>query len=165
MYTRKSRITKFMLWAMIPAIVFGSLPRMGCICADGQHKTFCQRHLKGTNEAGCVCCERHVAGANARRAEKPAAAGRHACCQRAVGQGNPGCPELCAGHPCKPVVDRTEIVTSAKLALDLDRIDQTPVFGAVELLPALVSSVAADYACGKPVPPPDLITTLGVLLI
>jgi hypothetical protein len=165
MPVRKTRITKVLMWAMIPLIVFGSMPRMGCICADGQHKTFCQRHLQGNRAGACVCCEGRLGAADACAIEKPRApAGRHACCQSAGGKCPAGCPSLTQGRPCRPVVDRAEIVTSAKAALDLDRVDHTPLFVAVELLPAIVSSVEVDYA-RELLPPPDLVTTLGVLLI
>src|SRR5882672_7391185 len=79
---RKSRFTTVLMWAMIPFIVFGSLPRMGCICADGQHKIFCQRHLQGAKAGGCVCCERQTAAADAFGTEKSSVpSGRHSCCQ------------------------------------------------------------------------------------
>jgi hypothetical protein len=55
-------------------------------------------------------------------------------------------------------------VTAAKAALDLDR-DVAPLFAAVELLSAVITPVAADFFRGESLPPPDLITTLGVLLI
>src|SRR5262249_54873770 len=151
-----------LMWAMIPLIVFGSMPRMGCICADGQHKMFCQRHLQGDRSGGCVCCEGHRAVGIREPAAPP---GKHACCQAAGGKCSSGCPSLTEGRPCRPVVDRTEIVASAKAALDLDRVDAAPLFAAVELLPAVVTPVAADFFRGESLPPPDLITTLGVLLI
>jgi hypothetical protein len=162
---RKPRIAKLLMWAMVPLIVFGSMPRMGCICADGQHKTFCQRHLQGNRAGACVCCEGRMAAADACGTEKPPApAGKHSCCQSAGGKCPAGRPSLTQGRPCRPVVDRTEIVTSAKAALDLDGVDHTPLFVAVEFLPAIVSSIEVDYA-RELLPPPDLVTTLGVLLI
>jgi len=163
---RKTRITKVLMWAMIPLIVFGSMPRMGCICADGQHKMFCQRHLQGSRSGGCVCCQGLKASANACASHQSATPSeRPACCQSAGGKCASGCPSLTEGRPCRPVVDRSDIVTAAKAALDLDRVDAAPMFAAVELLPAVVAPVAADFFRGESLPPPDLITTLGVLLI
>ena len=137
---------------------------MGCICADGTHKVFCQRHRQGNHSGPCICCE----GRNARVAvrgaeERPASAGGHSCCQATHGKRPSGVPELGAGRPCTPVVNRIEIVTSVKVALD--RVDPTPLFAAVELPPAIVAAVEADYPRGESLPPPDLVTTLGVLLI
>ncbi len=165
MLTRKSRITKVLLWAMIPLVVFGSLPRMGCVCADGQHKTFCQRHLQGTKAGECVCCERHAVAADAReKTDKPTApAARHTCCQGRVDKSISGHPELNSNRPCKPVVDQLVLLTAAKSSFD--RIDHAPLFATVGPLPALVSCVAAEFVRGESLPPPDLVTTLGVLLI
>ncbi len=154
------------MWVMIPVLVAGTLPRMGCICADGTHKFFCQRHRQGNRTGPCVCCEGRNARADARgREELAASAGRHSCCRGADGKRPSESPELGTGRPCKPVVDRVEIVTSAKAALDLDRLARAPLFAAVELPPAVVAAVDADYASGESPPPPDLVTTLGVLLI
>jgi hypothetical protein len=61
-------------------------------------------------------------------------------------------------------VDRADLVTSAKAALDLDRVDLAPLFVAVEFLPAISTSVQVD-SLRELLPPPDLVTTLGVLLI
>ena len=162
MSIRKTRITKVLMWAMIPLIVFGSMPRMGCICADGQHKMFCQRHLQGNRSGGCVCCQGMKAAAGGGHSTTPV--DKPACCH-AGGKCSSGCPSLTEGRPCRPVVDRSDIVTAAKAALDLDRVDAAPTFAAVELLPAVVAPVAADFFRGESLPPPDLITTLGVLLI
>jgi hypothetical protein len=164
--TRKILTGRILTWAMIPLIVFGSLPRIGCICADGTHKAFCQRHLQGNRAGECVCCERRnvkadVCGA----ADQPAHAARHACCQSAKEKCGSRCPGLSHGRPCRPVLDQTDVLASAKPVLDLDRSDELPLFVAVELLPVTLASVAADYLRGESLPPPDLVTTLGVLLI
>jgi hypothetical protein len=167
MLTRKSRITKVVLWAMIPLVVFGSLPRMGCVCADGQHKTFCQRHLQGTKAGECVCCERHDVAVDAReKTDKPTApAARHTCCQGRIGKSSSGRPELNSDRPCKPVVDQLVLLTAAKSSIDLDRIDHAPLFATVEPLPALLRCVTVESIRAESLPPPDLVTTLGVLLI
>jgi len=159
---RKTRITKVLMWATIPLIVFGSMPRMGCICADGQHKMFCQRHLQGNRTGGCVCCQGLKAAADGCAAKHSATQG---CCRSVGGKCPSGCPSLTEGRPCRPVVDRSDIVTVAKSALDLDRGDAAPIFAAIEPAPAVVAPVAKDFFRGESLPPPDLITTLGVLLI
>ena len=163
---RKTRITKVLMWAMIPLIVFGSMPRMGCICADGQHKIFCQRHLQGNRSGGCVCCQgMNAAVDGSAKHESPKTADRSGCCQAAGGKCSSGCPSLSEGRPCRPVVDRSDIMSAAKAVLDLDRVDAAPLFSAAESSPAVMTPVAADFFRGESLPPPDLITTLGVLLI
>src|SRR5262245_52510674 len=163
MAIRKIRITKVLKWVMIPLIVLGSMPRMGCVCADGQHKMFCQRHLQGNRTGGCVCCQGMKAAGDGCHSATPV--DKPACCQTAGRKCASGCPSLTEGRPCRPVVDRSDIVTAAKAALDLDRVEAAPMFAAVELLPAVIAPVATDFFRGESLPPPDLITTLGVLLI
>lgn len=67
--------------------------------------------------------------------------------------------------PCKPVVDRPVLLTGVKAVLDLDQVDHTPLFVAVEFLPATDPSITTDFKRGELLPSLDLITTLGVLLI
>ena len=76
-----------------------------------------------------------------------------------------GCPDLSQGRPCRPVVDRADIVNPAKATLDLQRADLAPQFAAVEVVPEIIPGVAAEFILGERLPPPDLVTTLGVLLI
>ncbi|MGE5195129.1 MAG: hypothetical protein ACM3U2_21760 [Deltaproteobacteria bacterium] len=166
MSLRKSGFTMVMMWALIPLIVLGTLPRMGCICADGTHKFFCQRHLQGTRSGGCVCCDGRSTATDAPEGGKPAgAAGRHTCCHAAPGKTSSHCLEFSTGRPCRPVIDRLELLTAGKAALDLDRVAQSPLSVAAEPMPALVPCVAAETVRGELLPPPDLVITLGVLLI
>jgi hypothetical protein len=161
--TRKVLKGRILTLAMIPLIVFGSLPRIGCVCADGTHKLFCQRHRQGNRIGECVCCEKRNAQADVCDAEKSASpVAGHACCQSAQGKCSSGCPGLSHGRPCRPVLDRSDIVTPAKPALDLAPVDAVPLFAAAQILPAVAD---ADYPRGESLPPPDLVTTLGVLLI
>jgi hypothetical protein len=159
MAIRKSRFTIVMMWAMIPLIVFGSLPRMGCVCANGQHKTFCQRHQQGTAGGRCVCCEHARAMASSKAAHDTDVCGSQV--------DKAGCdgPAFDTGRPCRPVVDRAVLLTTTKSLLDLDRVNHTPLFVAAELLPNSGISIAVDYTHGELLPPPDLVITLGVMLI
>src|SRR5262245_27590301 len=111
MLIRKTRIAKVLMWAMVPLVVFGSLPRMGCICADGQHKTFCQRHLQGNLADRCICCEGRDAKADFGSTK---AAPTHSCCQAVTHKRPAGSPDLSQGRPCRPVVDRADVVTPVK---------------------------------------------------
>ncbi len=150
---------------MIPLIVLGSLPRMGCICADGQHKTFCQRHLQGNREGGCVCCEGRKDAATTRGSEKADLSTKGRTCCQGGGKRSSESPGFSQGRPCRPVVDRTEIVTPAKASLDLDRVDVLPHFLAVQQPSAVTPVIAQRVTLENRVLRPDLITTLGVLLI
>jgi hypothetical protein len=159
MAIRKSRFTIVMMWAMIPLVVFGSLPRMGCVCANGQHKIFCERHRQGTAGVHCVCCDHTKVVAHSKAAHDANVCGSQSdesACDGAA---------FDTGRPCRPVVDRALLLTAAKSSLDLDQAAHTPLFAAVQLFPASGPSIAADYSHGELLPPPDPVITLGVMLI
>ena len=166
MSIRKSRISIAVMWAMIPLTVLGGLPRIGCICANGQHKFFCERHLMKAGDAKCACC--YGRGA----AQSELANGTHSCpsvsmdccgAKRASHDGK--LPAFGVDCPCRPVVDRSVLITPIKAVLDLDQAAHTPLFLAAVPRMAVISAVSFDHARGELPPPPDLVTTLGVLLI
>jgi hypothetical protein len=159
MAIRKSRFTIVMMWAMIPLIVFGSLPRMGCVCANGQHKVFCERHRQGTARGPCTCCDHAKSMASSKVAHDA-----NECGMRGD-ESTCDFPAIDTARPCRPVVDRAVLLTAAKSSLDLDQAAHTPLFVAAELLPTSGISIAVDYTHGELLPPPDLVITLGVMLI
>jgi len=159
MRSRKSRATIFMMWAMVPLTVFAGLPRIGCVCANGQHKTFCERHRQGTARGPCTCCDhaKMAAGSKvAREADVCRSQSEESAC---------GGSEFDTGRPCRAVVDRTVVLTVAKVVVELDQPDHATVFIANELMPATGPSIAAIFTRGELLPPPDLVVTLGVMLI
>jgi hypothetical protein len=160
MAIRKSRFTIVMMWAMIPLIVFGSLPRMGCICANGQHKVFCERHREGTAGGQCACCDHAKLMASSK-----AGPDANVCCRSHGDESVCESPALDTSRPCRPIVDRAVLLTAAKSSLDRDGSAHTPLFVAVQLLPSAGPSIAADYTHADLLPPPDLVITLGVMLI
>jgi hypothetical protein len=57
------------------------------------------------------------------------------------------------------------VITAAKATLDLDQAEHTPLFLSIAAIFDLVPAMCVDHARGDLPPPPDLVTTLGVLLI
>jgi hypothetical protein len=166
MFIRKSKLKIALMWAMIPLMVFGSLPRIGCICANGQHKFFCQRHLTGAHDAQCTCCYGRPT-ASSERAGKTRGCPTDVltCCGAKRVSRHGESPAFGTDCPCRPVVDRAVVIAPVKAMLDLDQADHTPLVLAVAPIFALVPGVSVNHARGDLPPPPDLITTLGVLLI
>ena len=165
MFTRKTPLTIVLIWGMVPLIAFGSLPRVGCICADGQHKFFCERNRLGTSRGDCVCCSHGKIAADSKR-ESATSAGHNACCQsQKRGDCASAALVLGTGRPCHPVLDRPVVLTVAKAPLALDRADHTPLFVAFEPLPLIAAPHAAARHSHGELRPLDLVTTLGVLLI
>lgn len=159
MAIRKTRFTIVMMWAMIPLIVFGSLPRIGCICANGQHKTFCERHRQGTARGPCTCCD------HARMAESSKAAPEARKCEASSVESACDNPAFDLNRPCRAVVDRTVVLSLAKVVLDLDQPDHATVFITNELVSVAGPTIAAEHTRRELLPPPDLVVTLGVMLI
>jgi len=165
MCIRKSRFTLALLWAMIPVTVLGSVPRMGCICANGQHKFFCERHRAIASDARCVCCFGRDAARSVPTKGSSAVPGAMTCCGSKRLMKSTGQPEFSADRPCRPVLDRPQFVSVAKATLDLDLSDQTPSFLATAPTASPVGGFSLNHGGGDVPPPPDLVTTLGVLLI
>src|SRR6266478_4078896 len=113
MAIRKSRFTIVMMWAMVPLVVFGSLPRIGCVCANGQHKAFCERHHQGAAGGQCTCCD------HAKLMARSNAGHEVNNCGARDDQSACDSPAFDMGRPCRPVVERAVLLTAAKSSLDL----------------------------------------------
>jgi hypothetical protein len=154
------------MWGMIPLTVFGSVPRIGCICSNGQHKFFCERIRHGDAEGPCTCCHPKVtAKPGSPRETQTRPAGARNCCPRNRGSEPAEFPVVRSESPCRPVVDKAVFLSVVKSALDFDRADGTPLFAAIEPLPEFGRCAAADLHNREFLPAPDLVVTLGVLLI
>jgi len=154
---RRIRIAAALTWALVPLTVFGGLPRMGCICANGQHKFFCQRRANEGPDGSCNCCD----GKSAPRSQ----AGTPACCRCSHRTCASHSPTARSERPCRPVLDNPVFLTGGKITLDLDHTDASPVSAGFEPLPATVPDFVAAMHHRELLPPPDLVVTLGVLLI
>lgn len=154
---RKTRFTTALMWALVPLTVFGSAPRMGCICANGQHKLFCQRNATSDADGHCNCCYGQSTSGS-----KSGPATCCQCSQKACGSESPG---VRAERPCRPVVHKAVYLTAARVALQLDQTEALPLSIAFEPLPVTVPDFVATIHHRELLPPPDLVVTLGVLLI
>lgn len=157
MSIRKSRTVIALVWALVPLTAFGSLPRMGCICANGEHKIFCERHRSRDGKARCVCCHGP--------ATTGGFSGEKACCRQKRARGPSELPVVASSRPCRPVLDQPQLLTAARLILDLDEAGYAPLCIAAAPLPTIDPCMAADATRAELLPPPDLVVTLGVLLI
>ena len=167
MLIRKSRFSIALIWALAPLMAFAGLPRIGCICTqNGLHKFYCQRNRTVVVQERCSCCYgRQAAGNDISEDTGNCAANGMSCCgAKRVARGD-GSPVVGANCPCRPVIDQSVVVATAKSLLDLDQSDRTPLVLAAIPAFVLVAAVSCDHARGDLPPPPDLVTTLGVLLI
>jgi len=160
---RKTRFTVALMWALIPLTVFGSIPRMGCICANGQHKFFCQRHANSDADGRCDCCYGTTNGKNRTAAASQTTGAT--CCRCSRNRCASEFPTVHSDRPCRPVLDKPVFLGSTKASLDLDQADSTPLFVTFESVPTIVAEFVADIHRGELLPPPDLVFTFSVLLI
>src|SRR5258708_29391066 len=126
---RKSKFSIAVMWAMIPLMVIGSLPRIGCICANGQHKFFCERNLSGSHDTQCTCCygRQTTASATAGNVRGCPASVLTCCGAKRVSKANDS-PAFATDCPCRPVVDRPVVITAVKALFDFDQAEHTPLF-------------------------------------
>jgi hypothetical protein len=171
MFLHAPRFSVFMMWALIPLTVVGSLPRIGCICANGNHKLFCQRHLNrrcldhsesAGNSALCACCYKSAA-THASRPTTSLSRAVAGCCHHNHRPSNEksvkaGCCTPLVGIPVLPPVAQNVAAPdlSAAQALLIDTID---LLAMPATFPTRVSVRNPDL------PVPDLVIAHQVFLI
>jgi len=97
----------FLSLALLPALLYGTLPHTACICADGHREEHCQalsRHTSAAQSAAkseCSCCK--------------ARQGAPSCCQSSENQ-SPACHlSTTSGTCCQPIVESpAPLVPAAK---------------------------------------------------
>jgi hypothetical protein len=153
------------LWAMMPVTLVSGMPRLGCICANGQYKLFCERllHFGGPHEgqpsptSGCCCCRKSHADRHA--AMKSVAE----CCCHAAGGAS---ARLRAQSCCKPVIGMPTVAPAVLRILAPDLGGQMSLVCPLDFLqPAPVVTSSAGMARNPELPVPDLIIAHQVLLI
>lgn len=113
MHRLRKGLPCFVMWAMIPLTLLSGVPRIGCICANGERKLLCARHLDsllhGTPQRAdaedglCECCYgRQPAGQT------------KSCCGRSKGPcppssrvhsaSSPGCTSVVSAPVLPPLV-------------------------------------------------------------
>jgi hypothetical protein len=160
MHRMTRTLSKAVLWAMIPLAFVGSVPRTGCICANGQYKTFCGRISFRSGGPVCNCC--HGRDRSLYLAKED---GVPSCCHGSHSQkASSGDTCVESQRPCRPVLDVPLLLTNEKPSLSFADVD-LPCFVpvTVQLLPGLVSLFQETDA--GDLPPPDLVIQHRVLLI
>jgi hypothetical protein len=166
MSVRTSRFTIVFIWAMIPLTVFGGLPRVGCICADGQHKFFCQRHPWQEPGRPCNCCFAPSAATdNAARHRPWNRANEMTCCQAQRQERKPTAEGVAATRPCRPVLENAAFLGDSRTQVDVDRAFHAPSFLAFEPLPVVGRGLEVGAHRGHSLPLPDPLVRFGVMLI
>lgn len=149
MYRVHGRLATVFVWAMLPVALWTSSPRIGCVCANGRYKLFCERlhgggtavgrHSAGSFLQGCSRCDEAPPGA--------------ACCQAAAHRDYGGDESTCGGveaRCCTPVFD-SPVLPPVTKALVLDDFDSCDWLALPMLqVRALASPVARIMAAESP---------------
>lgn len=160
----RKRLSTAFVWALVPFTVVSGIPRIGCLCADGQHKLFCGKQLAtaccangAAQSSACPCC--HNAGL-----AKPA---KPAACTHCRTPDSPRPDETtvsqtgCTRYFVTPDVPTIQKVVSAPHPL--------PELAAFDLVPNIrtLSAVAPvrEPARDSDLPVPDLLIAHQVFLI
>jgi hypothetical protein len=149
---------------MIPLTLLGSVPRMGCICANGDRKLLCERHLSPV-DAPCACCFGRV---NAK--DRGTAGSRHKlkqCCDTGWNSRTEhGSSCVSAHRPCRAVLNTPQLLTKAKVEYCAHELagQFVPVPELIE--PQFVlHNAACEFGRDGDLPPPDLVIIHRVFLI
>lgn len=170
MFRRGARLNALVLWALVPLTVAGSLPRTGCICANGDYKLWfaaapsrCCLEADPPAKAAGQCASCHRADRTERAPKSSDGHDGGSCCHTT---GSPAsCPTVIASRCCTPVVG-VPVLPPAKDEVAVPHDDSSP---ALLVVPMAQVSVAASAAVAEvrntDLPAPDLLIVHQVFLI
>lgn len=143
---------------------------MACICANGQYKEFCERHLnpccrtggdQTTEKALCSCCHKHEL-AKSRRTAADKSETATGCCHGSTrcsgGQAHPG-------RCCTPVAVVPLMPPVVQILVMPDLTPTALLVSSNNLLQAMVVSPTRESAWNPALPVPDLVIAHQVFLI
>ncbi len=170
MHSARGRLQVVMLWSMVPLTFLSSMPRIGCICANGDYKLFCDGHYgtccqqvtKGPSDShACCCCHRsHRASAEG----NVSADGNSTkdCCHRSGGGHSRVAP---AKRCCTPVAGMTVLPRASQPVSVPDVRAQLLQFCLVDSFQSPVGFPAVVSTRSPDLPVPDLVIAHQVLVI
>lgn len=148
----------------MPAILFGGLPRLGCLCADGHFEANCPSMMQASAiEGNATCCGEksccNLAGTNAKSccAAQPAASPTNGASGLA--------PQSCS-NCCRPLWQAPNAPLKSKGVEDLPELLPQPVVGLAVTIPHSPEQSFVSLDCGRYGPPiDDLVIVLRRLTI
>jgi hypothetical protein len=160
----QNRLSAAFVWAMVPFTIVSGIPRIGCICADGQHKLLCGKQLTAaccqdaeTEAPSCPCCAKSE---SAQRLESVPA--KSCCGQKAERPAGATVSKTC----CTRYLVSPVVPTVAKIVLAPHPL---PEWMVLEFVPAPGNSAAAipvrDMLRSPDLPVSDLVILHQVFLI
>lgn len=172
MRTIRKYLWATLIWAMVPVTLVAGTPRMACICANGQYKEFCERHLNPccrtgrdqTTEKGlCSCCHKHEL-AKSRRTAADKSETVAGCCQSHRSTGCPG-GQAQSERCCKPVAVVPLLPPVVQILVLPDLTPMALLVSSDNLLQATMVSPTRESAWNPALPVPDLVIAHQVFLI
>lgn len=117
MYRLRRQLASAMVWMTIPFILASGMPRVGCVCANGDHRPFCRGYLGGGKPfskacsicSGCECCR-------ADTDKSSGGASSHSCCPNSKASTSSGVAQssrCCQPYLIQPSVLKDNLATQA----------------------------------------------------
>jgi hypothetical protein len=169
MRTFRNRRAVIVVWTMVALTLVSGVPRIGCVCANGQHKLFCGKQFVKTccqdgaaQNGNCPCCHgSELAGVTGHAScggESSGGCTNHA---QNSGDGKSISSRCCTRYMASPVVPTVEKNVPTPNALhDLALLDFVPNWTIAE-----VAAPARDTVRNPQLPIPDLVIAHQVFLI
>lgn len=165
------RFATGLVWAMIPLTILGSLPRIGCICADGQRKLLCQRLFRTessckTSTGSCSCCHRSAAKNGRQVAKQSHVAGVKSCCAARQSHGSPlHGKQLGSGRCCTPEINVPLLPPVLDSGAAIPQSAPEFVLGEIDLPRPWTLSMSTEATWDHSLPVLDRVVTYRVLVI
>jgi hypothetical protein len=160
------RCARAVIWAMIPLTFVGSTPRLGCLCANGDHKLFCSGDRRSSIEGQGSCCARESDAAIGRKPERHAPSSATSCCRKTVAaRGNSPGRFVKSGASCRTVLDVPQLWTTENGLSDVDPARQFMAMHDTAAPQTVGARSASHLSRHRGLPPPEPAPGHRVLLI
>lgn len=156
-----------LLWAMLPVTFVSGLPRMGCICANGDYKLSCDghrgnccQHEAPESHAHCCCGRAHRSSSAQSSPTKSDAGGD--CCRRSARHQKGIAPSK---RCCTPIV-LSSVLSKGAHPVSIPNLEAHPwLISSNDFWRSPVSSPISMSMRSHHLPVPDLVIAHQVLLI
>ncbi|MGQ0634823.1 MAG: hypothetical protein ACT4QC_09450 [Planctomycetaceae bacterium] len=164
MLRRQSPFSRLVAAALVTLTVFGTIPRIGCLCADGARKFFCQRLRSRAATGPCACGDSAAQVLAGRSAGSPQSRSVAGCRNRRADTRTEG-RWVASSSACRLVVESRFSRTDGRNLAELMPPHQAGYFDGAIQSGLRVAGKAILATRLTSLPPPDIVIAFGVLLI
>ena len=145
------RLFAGIVWGMVPFLIASGMPRVGCVCANGDHRPFCQgfQHDGQSPEKSCSACNGCEGCAATPAKNSISDQSDRSCCGQPVRSASSGVTH--PGRCCQPYLILPSAVKN-DVAVSPPLVDDELVSQSITVL-FFAASVGMDF-CSQLSPPP-----------